>query len=243
MEKLKQSALKHYEDDIKQFIKNELNPHGYIITNKGIFKINSFNQAFDMVDIDIIIDLINDHVANYWSIPYEMQKEIIKNNCLELLPMTTKDALDNYLEYVSISNKMMDDKEMGKALSHLLKENKKRYKKVFEGGREAPEFQAQALINNDVFISGDEYYIYKKEDDAFIKLAVNNVMYYLQKEFSKTIYATPMDIRGYMQVSYPFFVTKSDIPIKYNNNKVYKSKLNDLKKDYAKINKLVRDCA
>lgn len=99
------------------------------------------------------------------------------------------------------------------------------------------------MINNDVFISGNEYYIYKKEDDAFIKLAVNNVMYYLQKEFGKTIYATPMDIRGYMQVSYPFFVTKSDIPIKYNNNKVYKSKLNDLKKDYAKINKLVRDCA
>ncbi len=242
MEKLKQSIIKHYEEDIKQFIKKELKPNGYIITNKGICKINAFNKAFDMVEIDNIIGLINDHVANYWSVPYEMQKDIVKNSCLELLPMTTKDALDHYLEYVEISNKMIDDKTMSKSLSNLLKENKKRHKKVFKGGYQAPEYQAQALVNNDVFISGKNYYIYKKEDDAFIKLGINNILYYLQQEFDNKIMATPYDIMDYCKVSYPFFVTKSDIPIKYNDNKTYKTKLNDLKKDYAKINKLVRDC-
>lgn len=243
MEKLKQSIIKHYEDDIKQFIKKELKPNGYIITNKGICKINPFDQAFDMVEMDGIIDLINDHVANYWSIPYEMQKEIIKNNCLELLPMTTKDALDNYLEYMTISSKLIDDKEMGKALSNLLKQNKKRHKKVFKQGNQAPEYQAQALINNDVFISNGGYYIYNKDRDEFIKLTIGNIMWYLLKEFDNKIYDNEYTILDYCKISYPFFVTKSDIPIKYNNNKEYKTRLNDLKKDYTKINKLVRDCA
>jgi len=243
MEKLKQSAIKQYDDDIKGFIKNELKPHGYIITNKGICQINAFANQFDMVEMDIIMDLINDHVTNYWGIPYEMQKEIIKNGCLELLPMTTKDALDHYLEYVTISSTMIDDKDLQNQVNELIKTNEKKHKKAFKGGYNSPEYQSQVLINNNVFLCNNNYWIFDKKQSKFLKIGGKDIAQMMVKEYGKNFNATPIDIMEYMRISYPFFVTKTDLPLRYNNQMVNKSKLEVLKKDYAKINKIINDCA
>lgn len=242
MEKLKQSIIKHYDDDIKKFINDELKQNGYIITNKGICQINAFNGTFDMLEMDNIIDLVNNHVTNYWSMPFEMQKEIIKNSCLEILPMTTKDALDNYLEYVAISNKMIDDKALHKKLDELLKENKQKHKKPFKGGYNAPEYQSQVLINNDVFLDNGNYWIYDKKQNKFVKIGRNEIIQMLVKEYGKNFNATEYEIMDYMRVSYPFFVTNTNLPVTYNNNIAYKSKIMELKKDYDKINKIIRNC-
>ena len=238
MEKLKQSIINNYNEDIKHFIKNELKPNGYIITNNGIYQINAFTNEFEHKDMDNVINLINEHVTNYWSIPYEMQKEIIQNNCFEILPATTTMACDNYLEYVNMAHNMVNDKDLQKEVKELIKENEKRHKKVFQGGYNSPEHQSQVLINNNVFYSNG-YWIFDKKQNRFVQIGSNEIMEMLRQNF-KQFNATKLDIKDYMTVTWPLLITKTNIPIRYNNQMTNKLKMDEIKKDYTKIDKLIR---
>ena len=98
MNELKENILKKYQRATKKYIKNELLKKGYIKTPENkILKLDVFNNWFDVVDIESIINIINNYVPNFWNIPPETQKEIINNNLIELLPTATETETTNYI--------------------------------------------------------------------------------------------------------------------------------------------------
>lgn len=241
MENLKQSIIKTYNDNVNHFIKDELKPTGYFIINNDVYQLNPFANTFNFVEGDVIINLIDDHIPNFWGVPYDLQKDIIKNNCLEVLPVTTEAALKNYFEYVEISEKMISDKDLQNMVNDLIKTNQKNHKKVFKGGYDSPEYQSQVLINNNVFYDNNNYWMFDKKQKMFIQIGSDDISKMLINEYGNKFNATSIDILEYMRVSYPFFVTKTDLPKVYNEQKNNKLKLNDLKQDYENINKLIRN--
>lgn len=240
MEILKENIIKKYERATKKYIKNELLKKGYIKTPENeILKLNPFKIEFELIDIPTIINIINIYVPNFWNIAPEKQINIILNNFLELLPMATENELNNYINYIRTNKTIMNEKQLKKDKDRLIKENEKRHKPVFKGGVNSPEYQSQALINENIFYDNGNYFIYDKETDLFIKLTNGNILYYLGKHY-KNLNCTPIDINDYMKTSYLFFVTNSDIPNKYNANKEKIKKVSELKNDFEKVNKIIK---
>lgn len=239
MEQLKETIIKKYKRATKKFIKNELKQHGYILTpEKEILKLDVFNKNWNVQELEQITELINKYVSNWWNIAPETQNEIILNNFSELLPIATETELNNYINYILTNETIINEKELKKDKERLFKENNKRHKPVFKGGVNSPEYQSQALINENIFYDSGNYYIYDKQKDLFIALTPQNIAYYLLKHY-KHLNCTPFDIMDYMKTSYLFFVTHSDIPTKYNGNKEKIKKVSEFKTDYDKINKIV----
>lgn len=242
METLKENIIKKYQRATKKYIKNELLKKGYIKTPENeILKLNPFKKEFELIDIPSIINIINIYVPNFWNIAPEKQINIILNNFLELLPMATETEINNYIAYIRTNETIINEKELKKDKDRLIKENEKRHKPVFKGGYQSPEYQSQALINENVFFDSvtKNYYIYDKETDLFIKLTNGNILYYLGKHY-KNLNCTPFDIMDYMKTSYLFFVTNSNIPSKYNLNKEKIKKVSEFKNDFEKVNKIIK---
>lgn len=237
MEQLKETIIKKYKRATKKFIKNELKQHGYILTpEKEILKLDVFNKNWNVQELEQITELINKYVSNWWNIAPETQNEIILNNLIELLPVATHEQLNNYLKYIETSKLFINPKELNKQVKELLKENKKRHNKVNKSFKNNPDAQSQALINNDVFLCGNDYYIIKNNE--CIKLNVGNIIYYVNKEFGN-VQAFPEDYINYMRFFYPKALTKTDLPkvIKDNENNI--NLLNETKSDYDLIKKFV----
>ena len=143
MNELKKNILKKYQRATKKFIKNELLKKGYIRTPENeILKLNVFNNWFDVVDIESIINIINNYVPNFWNIAPETQKEIINNNLIELLPTATETETTNYINYYMLNEKVINEKELKQQVKELIKTNENKHKPIFKGGYQAPEFQS-----------------------------------------------------------------------------------------------------
>ena len=240
MKELKENIIKKYQRATKKFIKNELLKKGYIKTPENeILKLNPFKREFELIDIPSIINIINCYVPNFWNIAPEKQTNIILNNFLELLPMATETEINNYIDYIRTNKTIMNEKQLKKDKDRLIKENEKRHKPVFKGGVNSPEYQSQALINENIFYDNGNYFIYDNETDLFKKLTNNDIIQYLLKHY-KNLNCTPIDIMGYMTTSYLFFVTNSNIPNKYNMNKEKIKKVSELKNDFEKVNKIIK---
>lgn len=241
MKNLKDNILKKYQRATKKFIKHELLTKGYIRTPENeILKLNVFNNWFDVVDIESIIKIINNYVPNFWNITPETQKEIINNNLIELLPVATKTETTNYINYYSINEKVINEKELKNDVKELIKENEKKHKSIFKGGYQAPEYQAQALINRNVFYckKTQKYYKYNDNENKFISLTPNEILNYIKSDFNN-LNVTKYDIMDYMKTSYLFFVLNTDLPIIYNNNRTSFKLLESYKNSFEKINKIV----
>lgn len=241
MNELKKNILKKYQRATKKFIKNELLKKGYIRTPENeILKLNVFNNWFDVVDIESIINIINNYVPNFWNIAPETQKEIINNNLIELLPTATETETTNYINYYMLNEKVINEKELKQQVKELIKTNENKHKPIFKGGYQAPEFQSQALINRNVFYCKDtqKYYIYNENENKFIALTPNEILNYIKSDF-KNLNATKYDIMDYMKTSYLFFVTKSKLPLTFNNNRQSLKLMDMYKNDFEKINKIV----
>lgn len=240
MKELKENIIKKYQRATKKFIKNELLKKGYIKTPENeILKLNPFKREFELIDIPSIINIINCYVPNFWNIAPEKQTNIILNNFLELLPMATETEINNYIDYIRTNETIMNEKQLKKDKDRLIKENEKRHKPVFKGGVNSPEYQSQALINENIFYDNGNYFIYDNKTDLFKKLTNNDIIQYLLKHY-KNLNCTPIDIMGYMTTSYLFFVTNSNIPNKYNMNKEKIKKISELKNDFEKVNKIIK---
>lgn len=240
MNKLKKTILKDYIDNTKDYIK-ELIKKGYLKTpDNEILKLNVFDIAFESVEIESMINLIDAHVDNLWNIPPETQNEIISDMIFGLLPTADISECDNYIEYQILNDKIRNPKELDKEVKALIKSNEKRHKKVFKGGVNAPEYQAQALINENVFYDKSDraYYVFDDKAKQFNKLNVDTVCYLLLKHYPN-LTASKYDVLDYMRVSYPFFVTETTLPTAYNINKSHLSKLDVIKPDYNKLNGIV----
>lgn len=243
MEQLKESILKKYQRATKKFIKNELKPKGFIINEQGIFKLNVFLNEFVLIDIEQILKIINENVFNWWEIPTETQKEIIYNNMVELIPNATINEINNYLYYNNTKNNIVGSSELKNDVKTLLNQNKANYKTVYQGGYNSPEYQSQALINNDVFYYNGVYYKFNNENKLFDKITNKDIYNILVKEFKDIKRDNEqlllMDIRTYMRDYYKNYVKNSVIPSKYNRNKKAIAKLNEIKPDYEKVNKII----
>ena len=240
MEILKENIIRKYERATKKYIKNELLKKGYIKTPENeILKLNPFKIEFELIDIPTIINIINIYVPNFWNIAPEKQTNIILNNFLELLPMATETEINNYIDYIRTNETIINEKQLKKDKDRLIKENKKRHKPVFKGGVNSPEYQSQALINENIFYDKGNYFIYDNKTNLFKKLTNNDIIQYLLKHY-KNLNCTPIDINDYMKTSYLFFVTNSDIPNKYNANKEKIKTVSELKNDFEKVNKIIK---
>ncbi|MBR2651789.1 hypothetical protein IKD56_00070 [bacterium] len=241
MENLKENILKRYNDNVKKFIKDVLMKKGFIKTpNDDILKLNVFDNVFDVVNIERIVDIINDSIPNLWNIPPETQNAIINDCLMELLPVASISETENYIEYVDIKKMVINPKELDKKVADLLKANKKNKKAIFKGGYNSPEYQSQALINADVFVSKktNGYYKFDSAENKFVKLSVDDVLSYVKKDYPN-LTASKYDIMDYMKTDYLFFITDSDLPIVYNNNKSHLNLLDDYKADFDKVNEIV----
>ena len=105
---------------------------GFIKTpNDDILKLNVFDNVFDVVNIERIVDIINDSIPNLWNIPPETQNAIINDCLMELLPVASISETENYIEYVDIKKMVINPKELDKKVADLLKANKKNKKSHF----------------------------------------------------------------------------------------------------------------
>lgn len=244
METLKENIIKKYQRATKKYIKNELLKKGYIKTPENeILKLNPFKKEFELIDIPSIINIINIYVPNFWSIAPEKQINIILNNFLELSPMATETEINNYVRYMELTSELINENELKKDKDKLINDNKQSHKKVFQGGYLSPEYQSQALINNNVFYSNGNYYQFDNKTDLFIKLTNKDIFKILEKEFKeigKYNQVDLLDINGYMKEFYKNNIKNSHVPVRYNKNKSNKKELENLKNDYEKINKIIR---
>ena len=240
MNKLKETILKDYIDNIKDYVK-ELIKKGYLKTSDNeILKLNVFDIAFESVEIESMINLVDAHVDNLWNIPPETQNEIISDMIFGLLPIADISECNNYIEYQILNDKIRNPKELYKDVKSLIKSNETRHKKVFDGGVNSPEYQAQALINENIFYdkSDKNYYVFDDKAKKFNKLNANDIRNYLLKYYPN-LSASKYDVMDYMKVNYIFFVTETTLPTAYNINKIRLSKLNVIKSDYDKLNGIV----
>lgn len=240
MNKLKETILKDYIVNVTDYVK-ELIKKGYIKTpDNEILKLNVFDVEFDSVNIESMIDLIDANVSNLWNIPPETQNELISDIVYDLLPVADISECNNYIKYQSLQSKVRKPKDLDNEVKALIKKNEKRHKKVFKGGINSPEYQAQALINENVFYneSDKNYYVFDSKAKKFNKLNANNIRQILLKYYPN-LSASKYDVMDYMKVSYFFFITKTTLPTAYNINKSYLIKLDEIKDDYDKLNGIV----
>lgn len=240
MNKLKETILKDYIVNVTDYVK-ELIKKGYLKTpDNEILKLNVFDNDFESVKIESMIDLIDGNVANSWNIPPETQNELISDIVFDSLPIADISECKNYIRYISLQSIIRNPKDLDKNVKALIKDNEKRHKNVFKGGVNAPEYQAQALINENVFYdkSDNNYYVFDNKKKHFIQLNKESVRKCLLKHYPNLI-ATVYEVMDYMKVSYPFFVTNTTLPTVYNNNKSYLIKLDEIKDDYDKVNGIV----
>ena len=240
MIKLKETILKDYIVNVTDYVK-ELIKKGYIKTpDNEILKLNVFDIDFDAVNIESMIDIIDANVSNLWNIPPETQNEIISDIVYDLLPIADISECNNYIKYQILSSKIRNQKDLDNDVKALIKQNKKRHKKVFDGGVNSPEYQAQALINENVFYneSDKNYYVFDDKAKKFNKLKANDIRKYLLKYYPN-LSASKYDILDYMQADYTFFITKTTLPTAYNINKNHLIKLDEIKDDYNKLNGIV----
>lgn len=240
MNKLKETILKDYIVNVTDYVK-ELIKKGYLKTpDNEILKLNVFDVEFDSVNIESMIDLIDANVGNLWNIPPETQNELISDIVYDLLPVADISECNNYIKYQILKSKVRNPKDLDDDVKALIKRNEKRHKKVFDGGVNSPEYQAQALINENVFYneSDKSYYVFDDKAKKFNKLNADDIRKYLLKYYPK-LSASKYDVMDYMKVNYIFFVTKTALPTAYNINKSYLIKLNEIKDDYDKLNGIV----
>ena len=241
MEQLKNRILNNYDGIVSRFIKEIILEKGYVRTpNKQIYQLNVFTIKFDVVNLEDMIDIIKDDVPNRWNIPGSIQDKLIEDNLMKLLPVASTLELNHFTDFVINSKNLINPKELDKDVKKLFKENKKKHKGVFKGGYNAPEYQAQALINNDVIYCKTlgAYYIFVKNRKQFVKLNAMDILKYIQADYPNAN-LTKVDIADYMQSSYLFFVTNSDLPKIYNENQSRLMKLNEYERDYKKVNIIV----
>lgn len=244
MMELKLKIISDYKKTIDGFINQVLLTKGYVRTpNKRIMKLNVFNTCFDDVNIEDVINFINEFIPNLWDIPGDIQKEVICDGLMDLLPVASTLELNHYIEYVKLESNLINPKDLDKQVKKLLKDNGKKHKAVFNGGYNAPEYQAQALVNNDVFYckSLGSYYIFVKNRQQFVKLTAADILKYV-KEAYPNANLTKIDISDYMQTSYLFFVMNTDLPRVYNANQSGLMKLKEYKRDYNKVSIIISRC-
>ena len=240
MNKLKETILKDYTVNVTAYVK-ELIKKGYLKTpDNEILKLNVFDVEFDSVNIESMIDLIDANVGNLWNIPPETQNELISDIVYDLLPVADISECNNYIKYLILKSKVRNPKDLDNDVKALIKKNEKRHKKVFDGGVNSPEYQAQALINENVFYneSDKSYYVFDDKAKKFNKLNADDIRKYLLKYYPN-LSASKYDVMDYMKVNYIFFVTKTTLPTAYNINKSYLIKLDEIKDDYDKLNGIV----
>ena len=73
--------------------------------------------------------------------------------------MATETEINNYIDYIRTNETIMNEKQLKKDKDRLIKENEKRHKPVFKGGVNSPEYQSQALINENIFYDNGNYFI------------------------------------------------------------------------------------
>lgn len=240
MENLKKNILKNYRYLINKVISDVFMKKGYVKTSDGIIlQLNVFDESFTMIYIENIIDALNVYVPNTWNIPKEVQEKIITDIMLHHLPVLEENEIHNYMEYFRISKMFGSKKDLDKKAKLLLDDNKKRHKAVFKGGYHSPQYQAQSLINRDVFYYNQGYYIFDESNKRFVKLSPKTILKYIQQDFNNAD-INEIDVRDYMQTQYLFFVTESDFPMRYNSSKEQLRLLKDYKKDYEKVKEIIK---
>ena len=244
MEELKQIIINNYEKQVKDIIENVIITKGYVKTpNNKIVKLDVFNDDFNIVNIEEILNLMDAILINFWNIPSEIKNPLIEHNLLMLLPMASTSELENYINYCDINEKILPQEDLDRDVDKLLKECKVKHKPIFEEGYQAPEHQARALINKDVVYckKTDSYYIFDKKKKEFVKLSVKDVREIIESVFTKA-HLSNADILDYMMSSYLFMVITSDLPLLYNNNLKYAQSLDDCKRDYEKVKTIMSQC-
>ena len=241
MEQLKNRIITNYTGIVSRFIKEIILKKGFVRTpNKRIYQLNVFTINFEEVNIEDMLNLIKADVPNIWNIPLDIQDKLIVNALMDLLPVASTLELNHFTEFVINSKNLINPKDLDKDVKKLFQENKKKQKAIFKGGYNAPEYQAQALINNDVIYCKllGAYYIFVKNRKQFVKLTSKDILKYIKADYPNAN-LTKVDIADYMQSSYLFFVTNSDLPKIYNENQGRLMKLNEYERDYKKVNMIV----
>lgn len=241
---LKEKILINYSNEIGSTIEG-LVTIGIVTTKeKDLLKYDLYEKSFRPIGFQEVKELILKDVPNYWNIEEAEVDVIIKEKIEEILPIVTLEQLEHTSEYITAKANVLSDKELKNMLKDLLKSNKKRHSKINPKLKKNVTIQAKALVNEDVFIDSisKKYVRYDKEQDLFINLSVGNLFNYLTKYFRFEGYeVTAEDLVLFCKADYyyPSVITKTDLPYRYNKNKVYKEILESFKEDYNIIKAIV----
>lgn len=239
---LKEKIIVNYSNDIGSTVEDLISIG--IVNSDGtdFLKYDIYEDNFKEISFQRIKRIILKTIPNYWDIKEEELDVIINNKLEEILPVITSSKLESYSKYVYAEANVKTDKELKQAVEDVLNTNKKRHNKVFKGGRLAPEYQVQALINEDVFLDNKLGYVqFNKDSDSFKRLGLQDVFIILSKYFKYQgreldIY----DLQGYLKEYYPNSISKIGfLGYQYNINKDYKLTLKELKEDYISVKDVI----
>lgn len=239
---LKEKIIVNYSNDIGSTIEGLISIG--IVNSEGsdFLKYDIYEDKFKEISFQRIKRIILKAIPNYWGIKEEELDILINNKLEEVLPVITVDKLEAYYKYVHAEDNVKTDKELKQAVKEALNKNKKRHKKVFLGGKLAPEFQVQALINEDVFLDNKRNYVkYDKDSDSFKYLSVRDVFIIVTKYFKyQGRELEPSDVQGYIKEYYPNYISKIGVlAYNYNVNPEYKRTLKELKEDYISVKNII----
>ena len=241
LENLKKGIISDYSNAVINFVNGVLLRKGFIKTSRNeILKLNVFELSFDSINIEDMVNIIDANINNLWNIPSEMKNNLVNEILMELLPTVSTLEAKHYIEYLNLNPKVTQQKDLKKTVKKLLKDNHKNHKKIFPGGLNAPEYQSQVLVNNDVFYckKDNSYYQFKDNLDKFEKLSAKDIWEMVKNEYPKAN-VTDIDIADYMKTSYLFFITNSDLPKVYNDYQDNLLLLDGYKRDFNKVSKIV----
>lgn len=241
---LKEKILVNYSNDIGSTVEGLVSIGIVTTKEKDLLKYDLYEKSFRPIGFQEVKELILKDVPNYWNIEEAEVDVIIKEKIEEILPIITLEQLEHTSEYITAKANVITDKELKNSLKELLSKNKKRHSKINPKLKKNPTIQAKALVNEDVFIDSisKKYVRYDKEQDLFINLNVADLFNYLTKYFKFEGYEVmPEDLVLFCKANYyyPSVITKTDLPYRYNKNKVYKEILEQFKEDYTIIKAIV----
>ena len=249
---VKENVLKNYNDEVASAV-TKLSEKGFIYVNgtgtEGktdyIIKYNVFSNDFETVDYGTFEDLVLNLVPNYWNIEHEGLKYIILNQCSKNLAAIEENTVENYFKYIEAKENVDNVTDFKKELKSLLKECKSKHGKLKTSNYyAAAEVHVQVLANNDVVYDSiaRKYYKYSKEDDKFINLNPTTLLNILREDsaFSKPNIILVSDVSLYMNMEYKRYLVNSTLPAMYNLNKNHENILNNNKKDFETLDKILK---
>ena len=227
----------NYMREVESYLKN-LKSRGFIINEENEI-LHYTEDGFKKVDN--LTDYIYNGVENYYDFNSD---DVILNLAEDIFPLITNKEIKDYEKYNLMKDNVIASKDMKKELNEI----QNTCKAMVNNNpnlinKEDPYLQCNILNKNCVVYESSPtskgYYMFEKSKDRFIRKNYEEIAELLEIELNFKL-KSKMQISTYMRKEYQKMLLNTDFPTRWNKNKDTQDKLNMMKENHDKVNKIVK---